>query len=397
MQPENNPIDDLFRKQLEGDQRTPPPGVWEEVRLHTQVDLKFKYALENHSVPPPSGIWRNIYQHLHPPKPFWLRPAPYWYAAASLLLFALLFSRWSAENMHKEGIQVVQTPLLPENTNVLKEVPISTEAFRPIALAEKASSYHFLNEDVPVIRSKETVLSSTESLTPEKSTQEAEIDITSEVSPENQAPPGISIFKKPSTTVSHLPPSALLSKTSEPTPNVQQNKAWMVSSLFSPDVNFGGGQSLGTALNESTQGRMQYSAGVRLGYAINERWSVQSGILYSDRGQQLMPRGEQDNYVGNPSFMRVGEPVEIKAQIIDIPIVMRYKILGNKLRWFMHSGISANVTGGASSLLMGTGTEFAPGNGFSISVEPTWRRMVETLPNMRPNSVGILTGVNYRF
>jgi hypothetical protein len=397
MQPENNPIDDLFRNQLEGEQRTPPPGVWEEVRLHTQVDAKFKNTLWDHTVTPPSGIWRNIFLHLHPSKPFWLRPAPYWYAAASLLLFALLFSRWSADNTTLEGIQVAQTPLLPENTHVLKEEPKSTQAFRPLALAEKAPTYDIFKKDIPIMASKETVLPTTESLPLDKSIQGAETSITPEVSQENQTPPGISVFKKPSTTASHLPPSTLLSKTSEPTPNVQQNKAWMVSSLFSPDVNFGSGQSLGTALNESTQGRMQYSAGVRLGYAINERWSVQSGVLYSDRGQQLMPRGEQDNYVGNPSFMRVGEPVEIKAQIIDIPIVMRYKILGNKLRWFMHSGISANVTGGASSLLMGTGTEFAPGNGFSISVEPTWRRMVETLPNMRPNSVGILTGVNYRF
>lgn len=395
MQPENNPIDNLFRQQLEGDQRTPPTGVWEEVRMHTQVDLNFKRALADHTMPPPSGIWKNIYQHLHPAKPFWLRPAPYWYAAASLLLFALFLSRWNAETHPSGAIQVAQNPLLPESLYHSNKYPAPDIVLTPAISSEKSAAHFTLNKELPIITPQEVILPKTEIVVQENSAQEANTGIALESPHVLQTPPSINIFNKPS--ASNLPPSNLLSKIPDPESNVQQNKAWMVSSLFSPDLNFGGGQSLSTALNESTQGRMQYSAGVRLSYAINERWSVQSGVLYSDRGQQLMPRGEQDNYVGNPSFMRVGAPVEIKSQIIDIPVVMRYKIVGNKLRWFLHSGISANLTGGASSLLMGTGTEFAPGNGFSISVEPTLRRMVETLPNMRPNSVGILTGVNYRF
>lgn len=397
MQPENNPIDDLFRNQLEGEQRTPPSRVWEEVRLQTQVDTKFKNALFAHRISPPSEVWKHIYRHLHPAQPYWLRPSTYAYvAAASLTIFALFFFG-PADNT--VGLSLAHTPRLPDVNiqNIPLQSPLSEIVYASSAGETSLLANIQASPSASVIATVETLSDASDASalkpTPQISSSEA-LDLP----PPSIAPSTsgiLNVSKAPA--IQPLAAAPYLGITPEPISNSNQNKAWMVSSLFSPDVNFGGGQSLGTALGESSQGRMQYSAGVRLGYALNDRWSVQSGILYSDRGQQLMPRGEQDNYVGNPSFMRVGAPVEIKAQIIDIPVVMRYKIVGNKLRWFMHSGISANITGGASSMLFGTGTEFAPGNGFSLSLEPTWRRMIEILPNMRPNSVGILTGVNYRF
>ena len=397
MQPENNPIDDLFRNQLEGEQINPPSRVWEEVRLQTQVDMKFRNALTEHRISPPSEVWKHIYRHLHPAKPYWLRPSTYAYvAAASLTIFALFFFG-PADNT--TGLSIAHTPRLPDvNT---QDIPIQSSQSEILYASSAGETSRFTNTQarpsVSVIASVETLSDASDASALKPTTQISSAEAADLPSP--SIAPSTSDILNLSIAPSVQPFAAApyLAIVPEPLSNSNQNKAWMVSSLFSPDVNFGGGHSLGTALGESSQGRMQYSAGVRLGYALNDRWSVQSGILYSDRGQQLMPRGEQDNYVGNPSFMRVGAPVEVKAQIIDIPVVMRYKIVGNKLRWFMHSGISANITGGASSMLFGTGTEFAPGNGFSVSLEPTWRRMIEILPNMRPNSVGILTGVNYRF
>jgi hypothetical protein len=413
MHPEHNPIDDLFRNKL-GNQETPPPtGVWDEVRAQVQFDQVFQQKLYAHEKPVPKRVWRGIQAAIRPGSSSFRFSTFYFpYAAAAVLILAIGLW-WLNPTTERSGIKLA-------NLNTL------SLAFHAQLKQNQASGKeNIISENPPNLwisstDSREVSVPVSESLDTKNQDihfSSAQIDLG--FSPASDTPSLVENNNPPSSPI-QIPTlknlvldSKLLAQDSKtealpsgvqayPPPSLDsQNKnsknlPWTVSSLFSPDVNFTSARNLGNEITNQ-QGKIQYTAGVRLGYSLNERWTVQSGVQYADQGTMQIPRGEQDNYTGSSSFARLGPPMEVKAQIIDVPVVVRYRILGDKLRWYVNSGFNANLTGGASSLLIGTGTEFRANPKISISVEPTLRRTIETMPNLKPNTLGVFTGINYKF
>lgn len=416
---DQNPIDELFRKNLGNTEMTPPGEVWDEVRAGISFDQTFRKKLYHHEARPPARVWKRIRQTLHPggysfP---WL-PQFTRYAAAALVLLAFSWT-WFMRPGEITGLKMARIQPLSLSLRSL-EKPAPEFQSAPTLKSENTPTSESFFTDRSETRSGKTIeKTSPASLNSPETAKQGTTQIAASASPNPQA----TLPTTPQTELlpqrkTDLPPHQLMQQLpgksfagdgrTQPAPSIQDPAlpypastgrtpdAWSVSSLFSPDVSFASARNSQTTRHSSGSG-LQYTAGVRLGYALNERWTIQSGVQYADQGTMLIPRGEQDNYTASSSFSRLGPPIEVRAQLIDIPVMVRYKLAGEKLRWFVHSGFNANLTGGASSVLVGTGTEYLAARNLSFSVEPTLRRTVETLPNIRPNTLGIFTGVHYRF
>lgn len=414
MSQDMNPIDDLFRKSLRDQEQEPPRGVWDEVRAEISTDKIFREKLFSHEKPVPPGVWLRVRKNISVfrPLPFWQKPVLQ-YAAASVIVLIAGFWYLNQEGAYS-GIQYAQTPLLslqlesllPQKNSVSESVSDQTpgKMSAPSNLINSGLLNNLYtasqNTNSDLIRGTETqpVLFNIPESAPVHISEALPVVGDSEIKPvQKSLIPEMKDIRQDHKLLAQNPKKSIEYSGEEAGPaRSMQADGWMVSSVFSPDLNFGSNRSLGSALG-SAQSGLQYTAGVRVGYAVNERWTIQSGVQYADRGTQMIPRGEQDNYASTSSFSRMGAPVIVKSQIIDIPVVLRYRILGDKLRWYLNSGFSANLSGGASSVLFGSGAELRAGKQFSVSMEPTVRRMVEKMPNVQPNSIGLLTGVNYKF
>lgn len=417
---DQNPIDELFRKNLGNTEMTPPGEVWDEVRAGISFDQTFRKKLYYHEVRPPARVWNRIRQTLHPGRNSfaWL-PAVSRYAAAALVLLAFSWT-WFMRPGEITGLKMARIQPLSLALRTL-EIPTPASPSAPTRKSEHTpttESYFTGSSVAGSVKVVETptpaslILPETEVQSPNEMASGA----TAAPQPTPLSPTQTETFPQRKTDLSPhqlmqqlpgksfagdrrtLPAAPAVQDPALPYPasNGRTPDAWSVSSLFSPDVSFASARN-SQATRQSSGTGLQYTAGVRLGYALNERWIIQSGVQYADQGTMLIPRGEQDNYTASSSFSRLGPPIEVRAQLIDIPVMVRYKLAGEKLRWFVHSGFNANLTGGASSVLVGTGTEYLASRNLSFSVEPTLRRTVEILPNIRPNTLGIFTGVHYRF
>lgn len=412
MHPDTNPIDDLFRKKLGNQESTPPEGVWDEVQAKVQFDKVFHNKLYSYQKKAPNRVWTAIQQTIQPQSRLFTFNSPIFRYAAAAVLLITAGVWWITQSPDESGLRLANLkPLsfafksqLDSKTNQINEsslaqaIPtIQAPSGNLFTLHKPASGFLkiWVNSPIPsetenitaISPMPESAIISSDSVTQESNSGIAQpfqnLILDSKVIAQNK-----NIV--PGNSNPYIQPAEIERS------NKRNQQSWTVSSLFSPDVNFVSARSLGNELSNQ-QGKLQYTAGVRLGYALNDRWTVQSGVQYADQGTMQIPRGEQDNYTGTASFARVGTPMEIKAQIIDIPVMVRYRILGDKLKWYVNSGVNANVTGGASSLLIGTGTELRATSKISVSLEPTIRRTVETMPNLKPNTLGIFTGVNYKF
>jgi hypothetical protein len=411
MHTEQNPIDDLFRNKLENQEVAPPSGVWEEVRAQVQFDQVFHQKLYSHEKAVPKRVWKGIRASLHTSRPnLYFIPSYFQYAAAAVLLLAGGIW-WLTPTTEVNGIKLANlnplsfafqaqmksgqpipkvnpNPQNPSNSWITSSPTSQTD----IPIAGTNDNTSLKNSSIPVEIQREYSSADSENTDSFHSPYNAAKNPTLT----NLLIDSKLIAQDSKSESIPIPTQPYLSSSVDSRNKNNQNLPWTVSSLFSPDVNFASARNLGNEINNQ-QGKIQYTAGVRLGYSLNERWTIQSGVQYADQGTMQIPRGEQDNYTGTSSFSRLGPPIEVKAQIIDVPVVVRYRILGNKLRWYVNSGFNANLTGGASSVLIGSGTEFRANPKISISVEPTFRRTIETMPNLKPNTLGIFTGINYKF
>lgn len=412
MHPDTNPIDDLFRKKLGTQESTPPEGVWGEVQAKVQFDNAFRNKLYSFQKPVPNKVWTAIRKAIQPQSNLLVfTPAVFKYAAAAIILFTA--GVWWITHMPDEyGLQLANLKPLSfafKSQLDLKESPsLEPSSDQGISSSQNASGNLISSQSQPLAYLPQQVnltnLSASENITdvsPVRKSSILQSEFDNQASDISVRQPFQNLIQDSKTIAQNrniFPgnPNPSIQSLENEKSNSTRHQSWTVSSLFSPDVNFASARNLGNEFNKQ-QGKLQYTAGVRLGYALNDRWTVQSGVQYADQGMIQIPRGEQDNYVGTASFSRLGTPMEVKAQIIDIPVMVRYRILGDKLRWYVNSGVNANVTGGASSLLIGTGTELKATSKISVSLEPTLRRTIETMPNLKPNTLGVFTGINYKF
>ncbi|NLN30198.1 MAG: PorT family protein [Bacteroidales bacterium] len=252
---------------------------------------------------------------------------------------------------------------------------------------------------------------------------------------------------------------------------------WRISALVSPTYYtsfYSGDDEFMSRLMTDEQPGFSYSGGLALAYSINKRLSVQSGLYYSSFGQELSGitsfAGFQayDYAKGNRNFgvmttrgmvytnnadvflldtrnenrivtrytrdyfdpskadlVYVDNSLHQNFSYLELPVVLRYKLLGRALDFNLIGGLSSNILinnsvyaaidGGryqvgrtegmsmftfSSSLGMGVEYNF-PGN-LSLNLEPVFRYYLNPFSEtpalkVHPYSFGIFSGISYRF
>lgn len=224
-------------------------------------------------------------------------------------------------------------------------------------------------------------------------------------------------------------------------------------------------------LNQNESGIMAYAGGIRVAFSPSKRISVQSGIYYSRYGQRKneamiynnlattivskevvsitnstgiisvnnsdgnrsmidnsLPENENSGVMAHSFYSSTSaEEVTIKQTFdyFEIPLVIKYKIIDQKLDFSFSGGIITNflvgnkvnmIEDGRSSIIgetteineinyvgsVGLGLEYPLVPRFSLTLEPRFRYYINTLDqssqiSVHPYSFGFFAGVNYRF
>lgn len=258
---------------------------------------------------------------------------------------------------------------------------------------------------------------------------------------------------------------------------IEETSRWSVGAMVSPtyysSLYFSGNDD-GKNIIDAEKAAISYSGGVSFSYSISKRISIQSGIYYSSLGQKVTGvssysgfgdffeskgPGEfivktssgsiiSDNHdiylldgieagrVMTQYSLDIFDPVKSNLDYVnnslhqnfnylELPIVMRYKILDRKIDFNLIGAISYNIllansaytysdgiktyigkTEGLNpftfSSALGMGVEYNLTDHLLFNVEPTFRYYMTPLggisgSTIHPYSFGVLSGVSFRF
>jgi opacity protein-like surface antigen len=167
-----------------------------------------------------------------------------------------------------------------------------------------------------------------------------------------------------------------------------------------------------------------YNFGLQIGYRFSNRWSVNTGIIYTKKFYQA---DSQHFHYKNPSWNWNLDKVKGNCSMWEIPVNVRYDVSFNdKRRWFVSTGLSTYLmdkeyytlhyisssgtpypvplyTDSNSSYLfsiwnLSVGMERSLGKRFSIQAEPYLKVPLKGLGtgSMRMDSYGILFTLKYK-
>lgn len=194
-------------------------------------------------------------------------------------------------------------------------------------------------------------------------------------------------------TVAYLPPAppSVVKKKESAEPPTAFQKGLSLRVVATPDLSF-------ISSSEMLK-NPRLALGVMLEHRFARRWSIQLGVIKSDK--VYTATGEQYKWpeIWNAQKAR---PTEVAAncKVLDIPINIRFDVLeGRRSRWFVSSGVSSykmmnerydytypphsypkwmNWEGSTGNYWMGilnasVGVERQIGRNFSLQVEPFWK------------------------
>ncbi len=159
----------------------------------------------------------------------------------------------------------------------------------------------------------------------------------------------------------------------------------------------GGAEVTSTRFPGTASGKISLKYGASLGYQLNSRWSLQSGINFSNK---IYTAQGKDYLVKPGSYLSQYEIEEVKAAclIAEIPILLQFNFIQRKkINWYAVAGLSSflmkkekyvyrykiygqtrtaenSYTGNkhvVSNLIWGTGLERSIGKGFRMQIEPS--------------------------
>lgn len=231
--------------------------------------------------------------------------------------------------------------------------------------------------------------------TPQSSSNEAQESINSNVTLNELLAKNWKLLTVPvaEPTVAYLPPAPppVVKKKESAEPPVALQKGLSTRVIATPDLSF-------ISSSEMLK-NPRLALGAMLEYRFARRWSIQVGVIKSDK--VYTATGEQYKWpeIWNSQKAR---PTEVAAncKVLDIPINIRFDVLeGRRSRWFVSSGVSSykmmnerydytypphsypkwmNWEGSTGNYWMGilnasVGVERQIGRNFSLQVEPFWK------------------------
>ncbi len=226
--------------------------------------------------------------------------------------------------------------------------------------------------------------------------------------------------------------------------------------------------ALADDLNQAESGMLAYSGGVNVNYSLLRRLSLQSGVYYSRYGvnvanayvfEDLTAEGLSNarfysinnssgtidiknvDYVTNKadhkyftpgstpfdrpsSEISSGEIVQ-NFEYIEVPLILRYKLIDRKIGFNLLGGLSTNLLVGSNtyyhsggerekigkttelkpinySSIVGLGLDYSVSKHLNICLEPTFRYYLNSINQSSlirsyPYSIGVFTGLRYSF
>ena len=265
-----------------------------------------------------------------------------------------------------------------------------------------------------------------------------------------------------------------------PPEEVNKDGKWGIGTQFSPLYSYRNLEIDETSLmsgsyyNAAESGMMAYSGGVNVNYVPTRRISLQSGVYYSKYGltvdnaynyENMIPdatasasntkfysvnnsSGEIDvmanssiGYVTNfadqsAEYANMGSAPELSNEVddgeiiqnfeyIEVPLIVRYKVVDRKFGFNFLGGLSTNLLVGSNayysedgnkekigettnikpfnySSILGVGLFYSVSDRLNINLEPTFRYYLNSINESsviksHPYSMGIFTGLSYYF
>lgn len=432
------------------------------------IDLLFRNGLKDYEVLPPPEVWDNIHPAIKVlPKSFRLQKI----AATAAILVSLSFTAYLLTRDIQPQLEFPVLTLNVESTTPIFAAAIETPArIVPAAAIAEVVIPDTYTADIPVT---EVLFEREVTASPEPSNfsemQMASIKYSLQHGPVNSSV--ASVTKKTFEVVISDPEF-------NPEPGTYTNsKRWSVGAIAAPTYysTFNSEKTdISKQLSSSEQALLSYTGGVALAYKIHKRFSIQSGLYYSSLGQEIngissyggfqrhvYSKGDHNFevatssgpiYTSNPDvFLKsagAGERIITaynnnvfdpeKAQLeyinssiiqnfsyLELPIVLRYKVLDKALDFNLIGGVSYNMlvknsvyttdgneryeigeTRGLNTLTLsssiGMGLEYSFSRNLSLNLEPTFRYYLNpfdpsALSDNHPYTFGIFTGISYRF
>jgi len=432
------------------------------------IDLVFRNGLKDYEILPPAEVWNNI-------RPVIRRKSrPYIILRAAAMVAVVLSLSIIAYRM---GTQI---PSLSENNTITRttvpESPVtnnSGELSTQVA-ATSTRPPEIAQVSLPEMKPEDNITSEYEQGIFRSFVFQPETDRIS-VNDQFIVKPDFLAINRTGIDALSLGEGETLYSPSIPA-KVESNR-WTVGALVSPAyyTNFYSGNPEAAAqLKSEEQPLFSYSGGVAFSYKINGRLSVQSGLYYSSFGQELsgitsfsgfkgydFTKGDHnfevltssgrvytnnadvylldrisDNRIATIYTYDIFDPAKANLQFIDnslrqnfsyleVPVVMRYKIVDKTVDFNIIGGLSSNVlvknavyasldgsryqvgkTSGINlitfSSSLGLGMEYSFTSNLSLNLEPTFRYYLipfSEMPGLRihPYTFGIFSGLSFRF
>jgi len=441
------------------------------VKGGSNIDIVFRNGLKNVEVLPPPEVWNGIQSAIV------TRKSPFLFLKAAAAIAILLVSGFIAYSYLKSSspefgdemvtfnvpappsIHIVPSflsQLIPEN----KIIPVADEnidafpSFNIDDLYDITAENNSLALVRPDIYSKDFGFSGTKSV--------------------NATIPSLLNTNREKETKIYLP---LITEIAEDVSKPKSPMKWSVAALASPTY-FShlstGNSDISKQLNASEQARVSYSGGFAFTYKIGRKLSVQSGLYYSSLSQQIdginsfggfqkfdYTKGDHNfevpttigpiystnsdiflvssghsnrvittytNDVFDPkkaNLQYLNSNLEQNFSYLELPVMLRYKLIDKTLGLNMLGGISYNMLVGNSvfttvngnryevgttvgvnsftlSSSLGMGMEYSFSSKLSMNLEPTLRYYLNPFSksegtNIHPYSFGIFSGLSYKF
>lgn len=432
------------------------------------IDIVFRNGFKDFEVLPPQEVWGNIQPVIGKKQKQFilLRIAA---VVAILLTIGFFVNKWNDEIPVVSENQILT--VIGESVPLMENPPAKSNS-KLIETGESkvASPKRNLIEETKTLKGRpddETIITPV----PEIPARSALLASTGILSLAGQTK---SIIKSQNTDIFFIQNlNTNILPQSEP---VKVTHRWSIAAMASPTYfsQFNSGKDdLSKQMMASEQPLVSYSGGVALSYRVSKKISIQSGLYYSSVGQEVdgissfggfqqfnNTKGTRNFevltssgliYTSNSDvFLTDGIGDRVQTQItrdvfdpekaslqylnnslkqnfryLELPFVLRYKVIDRSLDINLIGGISYNFlvnnsvytindgnrypigkTEGLSvmtfSSSLGMGMEYSFTKSFSLNLEPTFRYYLNPfngLPetNIHPYSFGIFSGISYKF